>query len=74
MRPHRLNDGFDFIRGQPVCLPHPAEGYFLLIQHGGKRSSNAEFGQYVKTGCADFCEALRKNAACKKRPPPRGLA
>ena len=43
MRPQRLNNGFDFIRGQPVCLPYPAEGYFLLVQHGGKRSSNAEF-------------------------------
>lgn len=46
MRPQRLNDGFNLIRGQLVRLAHPSEGYFLLIQHGGENSANPIFGQY----------------------------
>lgn len=68
MRPHRLNDGFNFICGQPIRLPYPADGYFLLVQHGRRNRPNAEFRQY-KNRRREFA-ASWSNADLQTSVPP----
>ena len=66
MRPHCLNEGFDFVRGQPVCLSYLPRDIFCW--------SNME-ESVAQTPCSDNMETGGEDFAghCAKKTSGRGV-